>query len=134
MTFSNQAIRQELERAEEALAAAKLLLGPFNRDALSRVYYAVFHTVRALLMAVGVSPKTHQGLVQKFHEHYIATGKLEVHWAKKLSRFQDDRSLADYDVGFQPEEDQVSARCSEAQTLIETARSLLQSHLVDNHG
>lgn len=66
MTEDNQrrAIRDEVERADQALRAADALLGlGLFADAVSRAYYGAFHLLRALLLSRGVEPKTHAGAI-----------------------------------------------------------------------
>ncbi len=70
-------------------------------------------------------PKTHRGTFQKFHEHFVASGRVDVIWGKRLSRLQDDRSLADYDVGFQPDPELVHARCEDVEGFLDLTEQLL---------
>jgi uncharacterized protein (UPF0332 family) len=56
MTNQNKKINisQELERAKECLKSAELLVAHGHyADAVSRLYYYVYHNVRALLLSGG---------------------------------------------------------------------------------
>lgn len=58
-------IREELSRAESALAASMLLAyGGFPLDAVSRLYYSPLFRVRALLLSAGLEPKSHEGALR----------------------------------------------------------------------
>ena len=57
----------ELEAASDALRAASTLLDAgLVRDAVSRLYYAIFHAARAALLARDRHAKTHSGQVTVF--------------------------------------------------------------------
>lgn len=60
------AVRQELELAGEELRAAEMLLtGALARVALTRIYFAAFHTIRALLYAQNLEPTSHRAVRDK---------------------------------------------------------------------
>ena len=57
----------ELDSADQALRAASVLRdGALLRDAVSRLYYAVFHAARAALLVDGRHAKTHSGQLTLF--------------------------------------------------------------------
>lgn len=57
----------ELAAADDALRAAVALLDlNLYRDAVSRLYYAVFHAARAALICHGLHAKTHAGQLSRF--------------------------------------------------------------------
>lgn len=91
-----------LRKAEAALAAARLLLQARDGDgACNRAYYAMFDSARAALFALGaetaVAPiKTHNGLLAKFGQHVVATGRLVAEYGSDLNRVQTLRQLSDY--------------------------------------
>src|SRR3990172_2689275 len=61
MTQQNKKINisQELERAKDCLKSAELLMSHGQyADAVSRLYYYVYHNIRALLLSRGFEPKT----------------------------------------------------------------------------
>lgn len=84
--------RAELDRAERALAEARLLLEADSLEgAASRLYYAAFHATRAALLVLGLSSKTHSGQISMFTENY---GDAPI-----LGRLLDLRTRADYEFG-----------------------------------
>jgi uncharacterized protein (UPF0332 family) len=55
-------IREEIDRANEAIRASNLLFeNGFLRDAVSKVYYSLLYNIRALLLTEGLEPKSHEG-------------------------------------------------------------------------
>jgi uncharacterized protein (UPF0332 family) len=84
----------ELRRAEEALRAARLLLGAdAPESAASRLYYAVFHATRAALLVRGRSSKTHSGQITLFTETF---GEAPVLGSLLRLRAQADYELGDF--------------------------------------
>ncbi len=64
-----------LEKAEQKLRAAEELLKvAAYEDAVSRAYYCAFHAAQAVLLAEGLSARTHQGVVNLFGLHIVKTG------------------------------------------------------------
>lgn len=87
----------ELDAAAKALRAADLLLDAgLVLDAISRLYYAVFHAARAALLVHGKHTKTHTGQVTQF----IATFGPEPLLGRLLRlRIVADYTAADFDTG-----------------------------------
>jgi uncharacterized protein (UPF0332 family) len=107
-------IKKEFHRAEKSLQSARLLLRDnLLEDALSRAYYAILHAARAVLLAEGVNVTSHRAVRRLFGQHLIKSGKLSAHLATILAEEQDDRTLADYDVLFDPERERVQKRVAE---------------------
>jgi uncharacterized protein (UPF0332 family) len=91
-----------MEKAQKALASARLLLGAGDTDgATNRAYYAMFDaTIAALIWAeagAGQSlPKTHSGLIAGFSRNLVKAGKLPTEFGRSLNRVQELRLTADY--------------------------------------
>ena len=98
MTDENkrQAIALALGHARAARQAAQALrdLALYN-DALSRLYYALFHVMTALLLTEGVEPRRHRALpalLGKRFGHLLDAGDVAA-----VSRAATYRDLADYE-------------------------------------
>lgn len=90
-------IARRLVKAEHKLRAAEGLrdAGEYD-DAISRAYYAAFHAARAALLALGLSPRTHEGTASLFWQYLVAPGHLERRHGKALHRTREDRENGDY--------------------------------------
>jgi len=67
-------IREEIDRAMDAIKAAQLLFeNGFVRDAISKLYYSLLYSVRALLLAKGLEPKSHEGALRLFGQQQVDT-------------------------------------------------------------
>lgn len=95
-----------MERAREELRAADQLLAvTLPRIALTRVYFACFHAVRALLFADNLEPKTHRGALNLFNLHFVRSGRFEPAASRLLARLQKFREEADYGESFVVDEE-----------------------------
>ena len=86
-----------LDSAKEKLESAKLLLEYGKlKDSVSRSYYAMFTSVRALLARDGVDFSKHVGVISYFQKEYIKTGRLDVKYSKYISQAFQIRNNTDY--------------------------------------
>ena len=64
-----------MERAKELIDDAKQLYKSGSyKSSNNRAYYAIFHTMRAVLALEEVDFKKHSGVIQYFQREYIKTG------------------------------------------------------------
>ena len=91
-------VREEIKKAERSLKAAqKLIETDLADDAISRAYYAVFHSARAALKTKEIETTTHQGLVTQFALHLVKPGLLEAEYSDILRQEKEDRETGDYE-------------------------------------
>ena len=61
-------IKEELSRADESLHAARILIdAKLFRESIPKLYYTLFHTLRALLFTKGLEPRSHGGVNHYFN-------------------------------------------------------------------
>jgi hypothetical protein len=86
-----------LKRSRQHLKSARdLLRNDDYADSISRSYYAIFQSARALLAINGLDSRKHSGVVSLFNRHFIKSGKLDKHWAVILKDARRSREMADY--------------------------------------
>ena len=91
----------ELDLAAEELRVAEALLADeLPRIAVGRMYFAVFHAVRAQLYAEGYEPRTHRGAQHLFNLHFVRTGRFDPATSGLIARLQKFREEADYAPAF----------------------------------
>lgn len=96
-----ESARAELALADEELRVAEALLRDgVQRIAIGRVYFAVFHALRAQLYAEGFEPRTHRGAQHLFNLHFVRTGRYESSTSRLIARLQKYREDADYAPAF----------------------------------
>lgn len=87
-----------LERAEECLKEAQNLYDTESyKGAANRLYYSIFHAMRAVLALDGVDMKHHSGVISEFRRRYIKTGILDSKLSDIISVLSEMRSESDYD-------------------------------------
>jgi uncharacterized protein len=100
-------LRDEVERADQALRAAQALLDVgLHADSVSRAYYAAYPLLRALLLSRGMEPRSHSGAIHLFNTEFVRPGLLPSSHNRLLGGLQRARELADYDpaVAFSAED------------------------------
>ena len=91
--------KMQLDEAKEIITfiPAYINVGDYN-GAISRSYYAAFHSLKALEVLDGYDSKKHSGVISHFRQAYIKTGKLDIELSKIIGRLQEARGASDYDV------------------------------------
>ena len=110
-------VADELARVEQALQAARALLGlGLHADSVSRAYYGAFYCLCALLFSRGVEAKTHAGAIHLFNTEFVRAGLFASSHNRLLAGIQRSRELADYDaaVTFAKEDAEGCVRDAEA--------------------
>ena len=128
MTADNRAanIAEELEHSAEALRAGEALLGlGLCRDAVNRLYYALYHATLALLLTEAVEPTSHHGLLSQLGMHFIRPGRLAPRFSATLRRIQGYREAADYTRGFVLPEEECRREFEAGREFIDAVRALL---------
>ena len=89
--------RYRLEKAERFLNDAKSTIAQdMCETAANRSYYAIFHTVRALLALDGKDFKKHSGVISYFQQQYIKTGVFDKEFSDILNMAFSLRTESDY--------------------------------------
>ncbi|HEV7328556.1 MAG TPA: HEPN domain-containing protein [Bosea sp. (in: a-proteobacteria)] len=97
-------MRPHLEKAEQSLRSAELLLGAGDLDgAVNRAYYACYDAARGTLEAVdGVDTreiKSHAGLIRLFNLRIVKQGLMPLATGRLIGREEQLRLFADYGDG-----------------------------------
>jgi hypothetical protein len=94
-------IQEEIDRANEAIKAADLLFkNGFIRDAVSKLYYSLLYSVRALLLTQGFEPKSHEGALRLFGLHFVKKGLFKAEDSHIFSKLMKYREEADYNPSY----------------------------------
>lgn len=100
-------VKSLFERADKYLRSAKMLIKEKDYEsAVSRVYYAMFYTVEALLLTKNLSFSSHKGAISAFGEQFIKTGIFPKEMSRNLNDAFEKRQLGEYEYSFViPEKD-----------------------------
>ncbi len=93
----NQLAEYRIEKAWEFHNDANLLIQRNSQaSAINRLYYALLNMVLALFLITDIHARSHKGIQQKFSEHFIKTGILDIWISKLFRKLQALREEADY--------------------------------------
>ena len=120
-------IREEIVRATEARRAAELLFNnDFIKDAVSKLYYFLLYSIRALLFTKGLEPKSHEGALRLLGLHFVKEGLFisqDSHVFSKLMKFREE---ADYNPSYIFTEEDFKELAIEADNLFLKIRAYLK--------
>jgi uncharacterized protein (UPF0332 family) len=87
-----------LQRAREALEEARILLdaGHVN-GCVSRLYYACFYGVSALLLTANMAASTHGYIRALLHRDYVKTGRISEQMGKHFDVLFNNQEKADHE-------------------------------------
>lgn len=93
----NEKIRTLIERADESVKSAKLLLdNEFYDASVSRSYYAMFYATEAVLLTENLKFSSHKGVISLFGQFFVKTGIFPRELSRDLAKAQDERLAGDY--------------------------------------
>ena len=101
-----------METARELVA-----LGHF-KSAANRIYYAAFHSMRAILALDGIDMKHHSGVISEFRKRYIKTGVFDVSMSGIISELFNLRTGCDYDDFYVISKDAVVQHLKNAEVFV----------------
>jgi uncharacterized protein (UPF0332 family) len=117
-----------LEKAEEALASAKLELNAGHTNfAVNRLYYACFYAVTALLLRDNKQYARHSAVKSEFNRIYIKTSRIDIKWNKFYQKLFDDRQESDYIPTAAFEASDVSTRIQQTSEFINLIYDLINN-------
>ncbi len=91
--------QDHLKVARDKLESAEILLDHLKfSDATSRAYYAIFHSVKALLSIMGVDVRTHKGTFYMFYKEFVEKGLFDKKLYRDMAQLQHSREDSDYGV------------------------------------
>ena len=118
---------EELSRGDESLRAARVLIdAELFRESVPKLYYTMFHALRALLFVKGLEPKSHGGVSHFFNTHFVGTEPFPRKWGRFFNRLMKYRHEADYGLVSEIVEQDCIEWFEEVSEFIETVRTFLE--------
>ncbi len=125
-TERNEYIKYRLEKADETLEVAELLIDNKKwNSAVNRLYYAAYYAISALLVQAEINTKTHSGVKTQFFLHYVKTGIIEIELGKAYSDLFDWRQKGDYSDFFDFTKDDVQSIHEPTKRLIAAVKKVI---------
>jgi len=87
-----------MNKAKNTLKIAKQLYEQdYYNDSVSRAYYAVFHSLQAILLTHSLSFSKHSGVIGAFNKEFIRKDIFPKDFHKMIERLFKDRQIGDYE-------------------------------------
>ena len=75
-----------IKKARRSVAASKRLLKDKDVDfAISRLYYAVFYGMEAVLLTKNITSSKHAGVISQFNQLFVKEGIFPKHFSKAIN-------------------------------------------------
>lgn len=115
-----------IAKAKRFIKSAEVLAETGDYDsAISRLYYAMFHTAQALLDAMGYTFSSHRAVISAYGQYFAKTSLLDATFHKALVDAFNQRQLGDYMVNSGLHEGDVEALLGSARAFITAAEEWL---------
>lgn len=121
-------VMHRLSVAREDLDTACILLDLKKyRGANNRAYYAIYHTIDAVLAREGKAFKRHKDTLAYFNKNYVATEIFPRMLGRKIVRAEEIRHASDYDTFYIASKEVTLQQVDTAKQLLELAEQYLRN-------
>ena len=117
---------------EDLLTATNNHRDGLLRAADNRAYYAVFHTIRAILALDGVDFSTHGLVIGYFNQHYVKTNIFERSLGKAVKAVEKSRNDSDYNDLHKPDPTQTKLNIEFAQQFLTSVEAYIAERIALN--
>jgi uncharacterized protein (UPF0332 family) len=124
-----------LQKSKKYLNSAALLLKNHDYESCaSRVYYAMFYSVEALLLTKKLSFSSHKGVLSGFGKYFVKTGIFSKEMSKNLNKAFEKRQVGDYSSSFVIEKEEAEELLENGQSFVKILTQYLEKLPQDNSG
>ena len=122
-------IAYRLQCSDEMLSDARALTAEGRwKSAVSRLYYAVFQSVSALMIQEGIRIKSHSGAKAMLELHFVKTGIIGKEWSKFYNNLSDSRNESDYGAFVEFSEEDVLPLLPQTEEFIDVIKLLINTN------
>lgn len=123
-------IKYRRDRASEALNEAELLLNNNKlHAAVSRIYYAVFYEVVALLLTKNLTSSKHTGIRSLFNKEFVKTGIISKVNGEFYNNIFGFRQRSDYEDFVEFDIDKVKNWLKSAKEFIDSTEIIIEDQI-----
>ena len=121
--------KYRLARSKEDLENSKSnLKNGYLKGTINRSYYSIFHGIRAVLALDGFDSGKHSGIIAYFNQHYVKTGKFDVHISAIIQKAFKIRNKSDYDDFYIVSREEAKEQVKDAEYFIDIVEKFIDSH------
>ena len=97
--MNNETIELFIRKAKIFMKSAQELIKINDfESAVSRAYYAMFNSLKALLLTKNISPKSHTGTISLFGRYFLKSGIFPKEMSTQIRNMFTKRQIGDYEV------------------------------------
>ena len=116
---SDEVLIAMINKAKEKLNVAKREYDmKYYNEVSSRAYYAVFHSISAILAEKGLTFKSHSQTIGAFNRDFVKTKIFPSNTFRKIQRLFDNRQMSDYDWNSSFDEEEAGTDINDAELII----------------
>lgn len=114
---------------EDLQSAQELFVDGHFRAANNRAYYAIFHSMRAVLALKSVDSSKHSGVIAEFRRLFIKEGLIPVEVSQMIGSAFTIRNASDYDDMFIASKTETKEQIENAKFVYEQIYEFIYKHL-----
>ena len=117
--ISRELVKHRLEQAKEDLVASRALYDlQLYKSANNRVYYSIFHSIKAVFALEPIDFKRHKDVLAYFNKNYVHTELFPKTIGRRIMRASKIREDSDYDDEFVVKAEDTLAQIQTAEELM----------------
>lgn len=125
-------VRYRMENAQKTMAEVDVhIQNHFYNTAANRMYYACYYAVSTLLLANGITTKSHDGVIQMFGLHFIRTGVFPAHYGRDYSQLFGEHETGDYEDFFNHDEESIAEIYPKAKEIFTAVKEKVDQWLAE---
>ena len=122
------AIQLRLAKAHLILQEVPMLIQyKYHSTAITRMYYACLNATRSLLLTKNLISKTHKGVLNMLHEHFVKAGEFDKQMADFFGKLLHQRILIDYGEELPDEREDITDYFNSTKQYIELIESRIKT-------
>ena len=119
-----------LEKSAAMIEKAEVLFNSHHyKGSNNRSYYAILHSLRAVLDLVGYDSKKHSGVIAEFQRAFVKTNISEREYSKMIMAASEIRNASDYDDYYIASKDEAQAQLANAKKLYTRVFSYIKGNV-----
>lgn len=120
-------LKTMMDKAVDTAAVAGELHGRRHyNDAASKAYYAVFHSLQAILLTKNLSFSKHSAVLSAFNKEFIYSEVFAKDFYTKIARLFKDRQIGDYEYEKEIDCESSKADVADAEMIINAVERYLK--------
>lgn len=123
--------RYRLAKSNDDLESAKLnFRNHLLSQSINRSYYAIFHSVKALLAFEKFDSKKHSGIIAYFNQNFIKTNKIEKKYSEILVSAERIRINTDYNDFYIVDKEQAETQLTNAEKFANKMKEYISQNYI----